>query len=140
MKSKWILTLAAALVALAPAVHANWKPDSNPTIVVQTDDDDRAERDRERAIGKADREEELYDRATESLDDHDWRRAASLFKKVTEMQMSHADAALYWLAYAQGKMGARSDALSTSRRRIRNQSGSRMARRSKSRFANPPAR
>jgi len=27
--------------------------------------------------------------------------------------MSHADAALYWLAYAQGKMGARSEALST---------------------------
>ncbi|HXA19974.1 MAG TPA: HEAT repeat domain-containing protein [Thermoanaerobaculia bacterium] len=117
MKSKWILTLAAALVALAPAVHANWKPDSNRTIVVQTDDDDdRAARDRDRAEQKADKaekEEDLYDRATDSLDDHDWRRAASLFRKVTEMQMSHADAALYWLAYAQGKMGARSDALST---------------------------
>jgi HEAT repeat protein len=113
MKSKWILTLAAALVALAPAVRANWKPDANATIVVQVDDDDRADRDRERATQKAEKEEELYDSATESLDDHDWRRAASLFRKVTDMQMSHADAALYWLAYAQGKMGARSDALST---------------------------
>jgi len=113
MKSKWIFTLAAALLALAPAVHANWKPDSKATIVVQTDDDDRTERDRERATQKADKEEEIYDSATESLDDHDWRRAASLFRKVTEMQMSHADAALYWLAYAQGKMGARSEALST---------------------------
>ena len=69
--------------------------------------------ERERAEEKAEREEELYDSATESLDDHDWRAAASRFQRVAEMRLSHADAALYWLAYSQGKMGARSEALST---------------------------
>jgi HEAT repeat protein len=120
MKTKLLLTLAAALIALAPAVRANWKTDVYAVAVVQDDDDEQKsrdreqkERDQERADRKTEMEEDLYDRATDSLDDHDWRRAASLFKKVTEMQMGHADASLYWLAYAQGKMGARSEALST---------------------------
>jgi HEAT repeat protein len=120
MKSKLLLTLAAALIALAPAVRANWKPDSNAVVVVQGDDDERQERERERkereqerAEQKVETEENLYDSATESLDDRDWRRAAVRFQRVAEMQMSHADAALFWLAYAKGKMGARSEALST---------------------------
>jgi len=112
MKSKLMFTLAAALVALAPAVRANWKHDPT-TIIVEQDDDDRRDRDRDRASEKADKEEELYDSATESLDDHDWRRAASLFRKVADMKLAHADASLYWLAYAEGKMGARSEALTT---------------------------
>ena len=115
MKSKLLLTLAAALVALAPAVRANWKVDSTPvSIVVNTDDDDdHKDRDRDRAERKAEMEEDAYDNATDALDDHDWRRAAKGFEKVAELRMSHADAALYWLAYAQGRMGARSEALST---------------------------
>ncbi|HSY48196.1 MAG TPA: hypothetical protein VLC46_05240 [Thermoanaerobaculia bacterium] len=113
MKSRLLFTLAAALVAFAPAVHANWKPDSNTTIVVQDDDDDRATRDSDRAERKTDTEERLYDSATDALDDHQWTRAASLFRKVAEMKLAHADASLYWLAYAEGKMGARSEALTT---------------------------
>ena len=111
MKSKLLFTLAAALVALAPAVRANWIQDL--TVTVSERDDDRRDRDRDRAEEKANKEEELYDDATESLDDHEWRHAASLFRKVADMHMAHADAALYWLAYANGKMGARSEALST---------------------------
>jgi len=113
MKSNLLFTLAAALVAFAPAVRANWKPDAKVVIVEQSNDDERADRDRERAAEKADKEEEIYDAATESLDDHDWRRAAALFHKVADMKMAHADASLYWLAYAQSKMGARSEALTT---------------------------
>jgi HEAT repeat protein len=116
MKSKLLLIFAAALVALAPAVRANWKADSNPVSVVFVagdDDDDHKDRDRDRAERKAEMEEDAYDGATDALDDHDWRRAAEGFQKVAELRMSHADAALYWLAYAQGKMGARSEALST---------------------------
>jgi HEAT repeat protein len=114
MKTKLIYTLAAALVALAPAVRAHSIPDSNVVIVAGDDqDDDHRDRERERAEAKAEKEEDLYDSATDSLDDHNWRRAASAFAKVAEMRLSHADAALYWLAYSQGKMGARSEALST---------------------------
>lgn len=113
MNSKLLFTLAAALVALAPAVRANWNQDSSVTIVAPDDGQDDDRRERERAEEKTNKEEDIYDSATDSLDDHDWRRAASLFRKVADMRMSHADAALYWLAYAEGKMGARSDALST---------------------------
>lgn len=67
-------------------------------------------REKERAV---EREEELYDRATSYLDEHDWRRAADIFRQVAGMTMSHADASLYWLAYAQNKMGQRSEALAT---------------------------
>jgi HEAT repeat protein len=128
MKSKLLFTLAAALLALAPAVHANWSQDSSITIFASEGrdsdeadkdkdraerDKDRAERDRDRAQQKADMEEDLYDSATDALDEHNWRNAAAQFRKVADLQMSHAGAALYWLAYAQGKMGARSEALST---------------------------
>lgn len=117
MKSKLIYTLAAALVALAPAVRANWTPDSTVTIIADDDqadrEHDRAERERDRAGEKVSKEEDLYDSANDALDDHEWRRAASMFRKVADLRMAHADAALYWLAYAQGKMGARSEALST---------------------------
>jgi len=122
MKTKLIYTLAAALVALAPAVRANWNvsPEQRAIAVAVSDDDDnddrerdRKDREKERAEAKADKEEDLYDAGTDSLDDHDWRRAAAAFSKVAGMHMQHADAALYWLAYAEGKMGARSEALST---------------------------
>jgi HEAT repeat protein len=127
MKSKLLLTFAVALVVLTPALRANWLNDPAGIAVFATDDrdsderdkdrterdKDRAERDRDRAQQKVDMEEDLYDSATDSLDDHNWRNAASKFQRVAEMRMSHADAALYWLAYAQGKMGARSEALST---------------------------
>jgi HEAT repeat protein len=130
MKSKLLFTLAAALLALAPAVRANWSQDSSITIFASEGrdsdeadkdkdkdraerDKDRAERDRDRAQQKADMDEDLYDSATDALDEHNWRNAAAQFRKVADLQMSHAGAALYWLAYAQGKMGARSEALST---------------------------
>ena len=60
---------------------------------------------------KADKEQDLYDEGTDALDEHDWRSAARRFTKVAEMKMEHADAALYWLAYAQNKMGQRAEAL-----------------------------
>lgn len=60
---------------------------------------------------RTEREAERYDRATEALDDHDWQRAASLFRSVANLRGEHADAALYWLAYADNKKGLRGDAL-----------------------------
>jgi HEAT repeat protein len=120
MKTKLIYTLAAALLALVPAVRANWNNPSGTAITIIADDDDdkererdRAEREKERAEAKAEKEDDLYDAATDSLDDHEWRRAAAMFRKVADMHMAHADAALYWLAYSESKMGARSEALST---------------------------
>ncbi len=57
------------------------------------------------------REAKLYDKGTGAVDDHAWSKAVTLFRAVAGMHMEHADAALYWLAYSQNKMGLRSEAL-----------------------------
>ncbi len=67
----------------------------------------------EKQEAKVEKEQDAYDEGTDALDDHDWRRAAKYFEKVAEMRMGHADAALYWLAYADAKMGQRAEALNT---------------------------
>jgi HEAT repeat protein len=69
--------------------------------------------DDEKQQAKIEREEDLYDEGNDAIDEHDWKRAAKAFQKVAEMRLSHADGALYWLAFSQSKMGLRSEALST---------------------------
>ena len=59
------------------------------------------------------REEELYDDANDALDEGDYREAAAKFRRVADMKGENAAAALHWLAYAQNKMGQRSEALAT---------------------------
>jgi len=92
------MLLAAPLVA---ADYAAWDGDSSH---------EHHDRSAERAVEK---EEELYDKGSDALDDHEWRTAATAFRRVAGLKMSHADAAMYWLAYAQGKTGQRSEALDT---------------------------
>ena len=98
------ITLAAALVAAAPALRANGfaDPGKRGTLSVSEEQEARVEQ-----------ESDLYEEATDALDEHEWQRAASLFGEVAGMKMSHADAALYWRAYALSKLGNRSEALST---------------------------
>lgn len=67
----------------------------------------------ERKAARLDREQDLYDEGTAALDDHDYRTAARQFARVASMKSAHADAALYWLAYAQSRLGQRAEALST---------------------------
>ena len=89
------LTLLAVIFAAAPVFGA-----------VNTSDDaqkDRAERDHDRKEAREERESDLYDEGTDALDEKDWMRAAKAFRKVAQMQMEHADAALYWLARSQNE-------------------------------------
>jgi HEAT repeats/Tetratricopeptide repeat len=72
-----------------------------------------SEKQREREEAKVEKEQDLYEEGSDAIDDHDWKRAARAFQRVAEMRMSHADAALFWLAFSQGKIGMRSEALST---------------------------
>ena len=71
------------------------------------------EKDREKQEAKIEKEQDLYEEASDAFDDHDWRRAAKLFERVAEMRMSHADGALYWLAKSENNLGMRSEALNT---------------------------
>ena len=92
-----------AAVAIATALHAG----------ADFGDRDRAERAAERAQAVAEREQDLYEDANDALDEHEYRRAAEKFREVARMRGAHGDAATYWLAYAQSRMGLRSEALST---------------------------
>ncbi len=76
-------------------------------------DRDKSQKVADKAQVLTEKEESLYDEGTDALDEHDWRRAAEMFSEVAGMHMSHADGAMYWLAYAQSKMGMRSEALAT---------------------------
>ena len=55
----------------------------------------------------------LYQQGNEALDEGQWRQAADKFRQAANLNRDNADAALHWLAYAQYKMGQRSDALAT---------------------------
>jgi tetratricopeptide (TPR) repeat protein len=94
------IALIAAMLLAAPLVAAPY----------DSADAERGDRSAERAVEK---EEELYDKATDALDEHEWRKATQTFRRVVDLKMAHADASMYWLAYAQGKMGQRSEALDT---------------------------
>jgi HEAT repeat protein len=67
----------------------------------------------EKEKARLEREEDLYDDATDALDERDWHTAAKVFLKVADMKLRQADAALYWRSYAQHKMGQRAEALAT---------------------------
>jgi hypothetical protein len=78
-------------------------------------DRDREQRDREKEQRDREKEQEAnnYDRGREALDSARWDRAISAFDRVIDTKGSRADAALYWKAYAQNKLGQRPEALST---------------------------
>jgi HEAT repeat protein len=65
------------------------------------------------AEARAEQENDLYDEATDALDDKDYDHAIELYREVVKMKGDHADAAMYWTAWTQNKMGNRSDALTT---------------------------
>jgi len=96
--------IATLLLAALPAFGSVVMP-------IEVSIDVSSARERARDSRAADREEQLYDRATEALDDHDWQRAATVFRQVADQRLEHADAALYCLAYADNKRGLRGDAL-----------------------------
>jgi HEAT repeat protein len=71
------------------------------------------EKEKDTQDAKVEKEQDLYEEASDAFDDHNWREAAKLYQKVADMRMSHADAALYWLAKSQNNLGMRSEALNT---------------------------
>src|SRR5688572_2221230 len=68
-------------------------------------DDDAQERD--------DESEDTCEEATDAIDESDWREAVRLFDRVISRGGNRADGAMYWKAYAQAKLGQRTEALET---------------------------
>jgi HEAT repeat protein len=76
---------------------------------------DREQEKRDRVQEQAERVEEAYDNGREALDQDKFDRAEEKFDEVAKMNAAQADAALYWKAYAQNKLGKRAAALATLR-------------------------
>ena len=74
---------------------------------------DREQEARDRAQEKAERLEELYDDGREALDDERYEQAESKFNQLAQMNGPQTDAAMYWKAYAQSRLGKREAALTT---------------------------
>jgi gas vesicle protein len=74
---------------------------------------DREEEARDRAQERLDRLQELYDDGREDLDEDRYDQAESKFKQLADMNGPQTDAALYWKAYSQNRMGKRDSALAT---------------------------
>jgi HEAT repeats len=74
---------------------------------------DREEEARDRAQEKLDRLQELYDDGREALDDDHYDQAAAKFQELAKLNGPQTDAALYWKAYADNRLGRRDAALAT---------------------------
>src|SRR6266403_4074660 len=74
---------------------------------------DREEEARDRAQEKVERLQELYDDGREALDEDRYDQAEAKFKLLADMSGPQTDAALYWKAYAENRLGKRDTALVT---------------------------
>ena len=59
------------------------------------------------------RETSYYDSGRAALDRRNWQDAVNRFEQAAQLKGTRTDAALYWKAYAQGKLGQRTEALAT---------------------------
>jgi tetratricopeptide (TPR) repeat protein len=59
------------------------------------------------------RADDLYDRARNAIEEGHYDRALTDLDRLLAMNSNRTDAALYWKAYSQGKLGQRADALTT---------------------------
>lgn len=76
-------------------------------------EEERREEEREREQERADRLEELYDDGREALDEDRYEKAAEKFAELAKMNGPQTDAALYWKAYAENRLGKRDVVLAT---------------------------
>jgi HEAT repeat protein len=74
---------------------------------------DRAQEAKDRAEERTARLEETYDSGRDALDEDKFERAEEKFDEVARANTAQADAALYWKAYAENKLGKRGAALTT---------------------------
>jgi hypothetical protein len=72
---------------------------------------DRDQEARDRVQEKIERIQELYDDGRDDLDEDRYDKAAAKFKALADMNGPQTDAALYWIAYAENRLGKRDTAL-----------------------------
>jgi hypothetical protein len=74
---------------------------------------DREQEKRDREQERIERNSELYDDGREALDEDRYDKAESKFEELAALNGPQTDAALYWKAYAENRLGKRDTALAT---------------------------
>src|SRR4051812_23111368 len=74
---------------------------------------DREEEARDREQERLERLSDLYDEGREALDEDRYDRAEAKFDQLAQMNGAQTDAALYWKAYAENRLGKKDTALAT---------------------------
>jgi hypothetical protein len=74
---------------------------------------DREQEKRDREQERSDRLTELYEDGREALDEDRYDRAESKFDQLAQLNGPQTDAALYWKAYAENRLGKRDTALAS---------------------------
>jgi hypothetical protein len=74
---------------------------------------DREQEKRDREQERIERNSELYDDGREALDEDRYDKAESKFAELAALNGPQTDAALYWKAYAENRLGKRDAALTT---------------------------
>jgi HEAT repeat protein len=120
----WMAKPAMAHGAAASA-RDSWQEQSSADREQEAQDREQEKRDREqeardREQEKRDREQEhlerldeLYSEGREALDEDRYDRAAEKFSELASLNGPQTDAAMYWKAYAENKLGKRDSALAT---------------------------
>src|SRR5580692_8431336 len=117
--------MAKPAAARAAAATESWQEQSSADREQEARDREQEKRDREeeardREQEKRDREQEhlerldeLYSEGREALDEDRYDRAAEKFSELASLNGPQTDAAMYWKAYAENKLGKRDSALAT---------------------------
>jgi HEAT repeat protein len=78
---------------------------------------DGRDREKDMARGRADRETSqenmFYSAGSQAIDQGKWQVAVDRFNQVIDMKLKRVDAAMFWKAWAQNKLGQRTEALAT---------------------------
>ena len=70
-------------------------------------------RRRQRTEDRRQRADDRYEAGQDALEEGEWARAARALPQAAAASQGRADAAMYWLAYAQAKLAQNADALAT---------------------------
>ena len=110
MTTRTWVGLAAVLAALSGPAWAQTNDDARDQQERARVDAERAQREAERG---RERDARAYERAQEALERAAWADAVARFQEVIAAAGGRVDAAMYWKAYAQDRLGQRAEALTT---------------------------
>jgi len=106
MTKQMILVTSMAIglgAALAPPARAAAGPVAAASVPV----------DRTDVASDDDKSDELYEQGRDAIEEGKYDRALDRFNRLVSLKTPRTDAALYWKAYCQVKLGQRADALTT---------------------------